>query len=114
VAEPREVHAIVSHNGRPDLTSSLSRVRAATLLIVGGKNRPVRALNERACLRLGATRRLEIVPGTSYGLDEPEALEDICRLATKLVPRPLQGRRTRDRSRLTQWFFTTVGGDTVE
>src|SRR5258706_92202 len=45
-------------------------------------NRQVRGMNERACLRLGATRRLEIIPGTSYGLDEPEALEDICRLAT--------------------------------
>ena len=48
-ARPERVFAVVSRGGRPDLAgASLARVRAPTLLIVGGADAEVLALNRRA------------------------------------------------------------------
>src|SRR5205085_2736133 len=48
-ADRPEVTAIVSRGGRPDLAGpSLARVRAPTLLIVGGADVPVIGLNRQA------------------------------------------------------------------
>ncbi|HSG95678.1 MAG TPA: alpha/beta hydrolase, partial [Afifellaceae bacterium] len=50
---PRTVAAVVSRGGRPDLADeSLPDVRAATLLIVGGRDRQVLELNRQALARL--------------------------------------------------------------
>src|SRR3981189_2343986 len=62
---PDAVGAVVSRGGRPDLAgNALPRVRAPTLLIVGGRDEPVIALNQKALARLGAReKQLVIVPG---------------------------------------------------
>lgn len=80
---PDVVKAVVSRGGRPDLAgSALSRVRAPTLLIVGGRDEPVIALNREALGRLGATeKKLVIVPGATHLFQEPGALEEVARLA---------------------------------
>ena len=79
---PEAVHAIVSRGGRPDLASpSLRQVRAPTLLIVGGRDPMVLALNEQALEQLQVEKRLEIVPGASHLFEEPGALERVAALA---------------------------------
>ena len=51
---PSEAAAVVVRGGRPDLAGArLAEVRAPTLLIVGGRDTEVLALNRRAELRLG-------------------------------------------------------------
>lgn len=80
---PHEVTAVVSRGGRPDLAADvLPAVRAPTLLIVGGDDRQVLALNREAFAVLGCTdKRLEIVPGASHLFEEPGTLDAVARLA---------------------------------
>jgi putative phosphoribosyl transferase len=81
-ARPDLVRAVVSRGGRPDLAGeALSRVRAPTLLIVGGADRPVLELNRAALDRIGAQKSLKVVPGATHLFPEPGALEEVARLA---------------------------------
>lgn len=79
---PEAVHAVVSRGGRPDLAGdALPRVRAPTLLIVGGDDVPVIGMNEDAMARMRSEVRLEIVPGATHLFEEPGKLEEVARLA---------------------------------
>lgn len=79
---PDAVHAVVSRGGRPDLAGdALPRVRAPTLLIVGGDDAPVIGMNEDAMAHMRAEVRLEIVAGATHLFEEPGALEAVARLA---------------------------------
>jgi len=79
---PSLVRAVVSRGGRPDLAADrLSDVRAATLLVVGGEDDVVLALNRRVLSRLLAQRELVVVPGASHLFEEPGALDAVARLA---------------------------------
>jgi putative phosphoribosyl transferase len=79
---PRDVHAVVSRGGRPDLAAEhLARVEAPTLLIVGENDRPVIGMNQDALRQLHARARLEIVPGATHLFEEPGTLEQAARLA---------------------------------
>jgi putative phosphoribosyl transferase len=79
---PEAVGAVVSRGGRPDLAgSALVRVRAPTLLIVGGQDSQVIALNRQALAQLRTETRLEIIPGATHLFEEPGALEEVARLA---------------------------------
>lgn len=72
------VEAVVSRGGRPDLAMEvLPKLHAPTLLIVGGADTEVIALNEKALARLHAPKRLEIVPGATHLFSEPGALEEV-------------------------------------
>ena len=77
------VGAVVSRGGRPDLASelALARVRAATLLVVGGADTEVLDLNERAYERMGCVKELDVVPEATHLFEEPGALEEVARLA---------------------------------
>lgn len=76
--------AIVSRGGRPDLAgSSLQKVRAPTLLIVGGFDAVVIDLNHAALRRLRCVARLEIVPRAGHLFEEPHALEKVSDLAAR-------------------------------
>lgn len=76
------VGAVVSRGGRPDLAGdALPRVRAPTLLIVGGADDVVIDLNRDAFDRLSCERKLEIVPGATHLFEEPGALEQVAELA---------------------------------
>ena len=92
--EPR-VGAIVSRGGRPDLArGALARVTAPTLLIVGGADVRVIAMNEDALAKLRCEKRLDIVPGASHLFEESGALEQVSVLARdwfldKLRPRDI-------------------------
>lgn len=90
---PDVVKAIVSRGGRPDLTgSALTLVRAATLLIVGGNDFPVIAMNEDALnlLDQAPERRLEIIPRATHLFEEPGTLEQVSVLASQWFKRYLQ------------------------
>jgi putative phosphoribosyl transferase len=79
---PGLVTAVVSRGGRPDLAGdALPRVRAPTLLIVGGDDPVVLDLNRQAMERLEAETRLEVVPGASHLFEEPGTLDRVAELA---------------------------------
>jgi putative phosphoribosyl transferase len=87
---PDAVGAIVSRGGRPDLAGpALARVRAPTLLIVGGNDFEVVELNRRALAPLRCEKQLEIVPGATHLFEEPGALEEVARLAREWFERYL-------------------------
>jgi putative phosphoribosyl transferase len=78
---PRQVAAVVSRGGRPDLAGdALGEVRAPTLLIVGGLDHEVLELN-KAALRLLPDARLDVVPGATHLFEEPGTLERVVALA---------------------------------
>jgi putative phosphoribosyl transferase len=77
------VGAVVSRGGRPDLAgaAALPRVRAPTLLIVGGRDTEVIALNREAYARLACEKSLHIVPGATHLFEEPGTLEQVAMAA---------------------------------
>ena len=94
---PDAIAAVVSRGGRPDLAGdALAQVRAPTLLIVGGDDVPVIALNEQALARLGCEKRLEIVPGATHLFEEPGTLDSVARLACGWFLRHLPRESRRD------------------
>lgn len=75
---PDEVFAVVSRGGRPDLAQPvLHRVRAPTLLIVGGFDGVVIELNERALEALTCEKRLAVIPGATHLFEEPGTLDQV-------------------------------------
>jgi putative phosphoribosyl transferase len=91
---------VVSRGGRPDLAGSdaLARVRAPTLLIVGGLDDVVIDLNRAAYDELRCAKQLEIVPGATHLFEEPGTLDAVAQLARdwfvrhlKLRPQPASG-----------------------
>lgn len=91
-AMPQRIGAVVSRGGRPDLTGdiALARVKAPTLLIVGGEDAGVIELNEQARdTLLHCERRLVLVPGATHLFEEPGTLEEVARLAAAWFARHL-------------------------
>jgi pimeloyl-ACP methyl ester carboxylesterase len=83
---PEQVAAVVSRGGRPDLAGeALARVRAPTLLIVGGNDEMVLELNREALAQLRGTARLEVVPGATHLFEEPGALDEVARHAAAWI-----------------------------
>lgn len=79
---PQRVAAVVSRGGRPDLAlEALPRVKAPTLLIVGGNDTVVIEMNQQAADKLEAPHKLHIVPGATHLFEEPGKLEQVARLA---------------------------------
>ncbi len=91
---PEATFAVVSRGGRPDLAGpALARVRAPTLLIVGGDDPEVVALNREAMTHLGGEAHLDVIPGAGHLFEEPGALETVAGLARDWFRRHLDGRR---------------------
>jgi len=89
-AKRKDVYAMVSRGGRPDLAMScLPDVRAATLLIVGGADVPIIPLNEEALKCLSGVKELAIVPGATHLFEEAGALETVGRLTVEWFTRHL-------------------------
>ena len=80
---PEEVGAVVSRGGRPDLAGqALPKVKAPTLLIVGGEDHVVIELNEQARGQMKRECKIEIVPGATHLFEEPGALDKVAKLAS--------------------------------
>jgi putative phosphoribosyl transferase len=92
---PRDIGAVVSRGGRPDLAGdALAKVQAPTLLIVGGNDDIVIELNEMARDQMRCKVKLEIVPGATHLFEEPGALEKVAKLAS-------------------EWFVNHIGADSA-
>jgi putative phosphoribosyl transferase len=79
---PASVAAVVSRGGRPDLAAeSLAQVKSPTLLIVGGFDHEVIALNQWALRRLRCEARLDVVPGATHLFEQPGTLERVAEIA---------------------------------
>lgn len=77
-----QIAAVVSRGGRPDLAGpALPLVAAPTLLIVGGADLPVIAMNREAHAQLRCEKALEIVPGATHLFEEPGTLDSVAELA---------------------------------
>jgi dienelactone hydrolase len=76
------VRAVVSRGGRPDLAiPELTRVKAPTLLLVGGNDDVVITLNQQAYEYLTMEKQLTIIPGATHLFEEPGTLEEVARQA---------------------------------
>ncbi len=73
------VKAVVSRGGRPDLAgqASLVKVRAPTLLLVGGLDFDVLELNQAAYALLSCTKKLSVVPGATHLFEESGTLAQV-------------------------------------
>src|SRR6266566_3740344 len=70
-----KISGVVSRGGRPDLAGdALPRVTAASLLVVGGDDEQVIALNQEAYTALRCEKEIRIVPGASHLFEEPGTL----------------------------------------
>ncbi|MDT8404733.1 dienelactone hydrolase family protein [Sulfuriflexus sp.] len=79
---PEYVAAVVSRGGRPDLAGqALARVKAPTLLIVGGLDEAVIEMNRAASEQMQNNPELEIVPGATHLFEEPGKLDEVARLS---------------------------------
>jgi dienelactone hydrolase len=89
-ARPRDVVAVVSRGGRPDLAAAaLPLVTAPTLLIVGGLDPVVLRLNRAAMAQMRAEAVLDIVPDATHLFEEPGTLEMVAAAATRWFDRYL-------------------------
>jgi putative phosphoribosyl transferase len=79
-----KVGAVVCRGGRPDLVGRmLPLVKAPTLLIVGGHDTEVLALNRVALGALRCEHMIEVVAGATHLFEEPGALEAVVELARR-------------------------------
>jgi pimeloyl-ACP methyl ester carboxylesterase len=94
---PYVVRAVVSRGGRPDLArGALRRVRASTLLIVGGDDVEIVRINRAALDSLACEKRLVIVPGASHVFGEPGAIDEVARRTRSWFERRLVATPYRD------------------
>lgn len=90
-ATQEDIFAIVSRGGRPDLAASaLRQVKAPVMLIVGGDDLEVLALNQEAFALIPGEKKLEIVSGATHLFEEPGALEIVAQLAVAWFKRHSQ------------------------
>src|SRR5690606_26053631 len=69
---PAVIGAVVSRGGRPDLAGAdLPRVRAPTLLVVGGADDAVLELNRAAARCMTARCEVAVVPEATHLFEEP-------------------------------------------
>jgi dienelactone hydrolase len=87
------IAAVVSRGGRPDMAgASLARVHCPTLLIVGGRDEEVLALNRLALEHLAGEKQLAVIPGATHLFEEPGTLDEAARLAAEWFARHLHQR----------------------
>ena len=86
------ISAVVSRGGRPDLAGGhdLARVKAPTLLLVGGRDEEVIELNRQAYARLHGTKELSLIPGATHLFEEAGTLDEVARQAAVWFGRHLK------------------------
>lgn len=90
-ASKRNVQAVVSRGGRPDLAkTALTHVKAPTLLIVGSLDDVVIELNQQALALLQSPKKLEIISGATHLFEEPGKLEEVAHLAASWLIKHLK------------------------
>lgn len=80
---PGRVAAIVSRGGRPDLAGRvLPKVKAPTLMIVGGADEPVLSWTRNSIGMMTCRRQLQVIPNAGHLFEEPGAMEQVVTHAT--------------------------------
>lgn len=93
--EPGQITAVVSRGGRPDLAgNALAEVAAPTLLIVGGDDPQVLALNRRALEDLNEESSLVVVERAGHLFEEPGKLDEVANLARDFLRERLSAKRS--------------------
>lgn len=78
----KNIKAVVSRGGRPDLAMNiLHLVTAPTLLIVGQMDVPVIKMNKEAYDKLNSVKEMKIIPGATHLFEEPGKLMEVADLA---------------------------------
>ena len=78
-----DIKAIVSRGGRPDLSMQvLHKIKAPTLLIVGGNDDIVIELNNKAYNSLAGIKKMEIIKGATHLFSESGKLEVVAELSS--------------------------------
>jgi putative phosphoribosyl transferase len=78
----KEIFAVVSRGGRPDLALQyIQSVESPTLLIVGEEDKMVIPLNESALREMRCEKELIVIPGASHMFEERGKLEEVARIA---------------------------------
>lgn len=78
----KDIKAVVSRGGRPDLAlKDLHKVTAPTLLLVGGLDHVVIELNQKAYEKLSCKKKFEIIPQATHLFEEPGKLKEVARLS---------------------------------
>lgn len=96
----QEIAAVVSRGGRPDLAGEvLPKVKAPTLLIVGGNDETVLALNRKAMAEMRCVNQLHIVPGATHLFEEPGALEQVVAVSAEWFSRHFEKRGSKSKHR---------------
>jgi pimeloyl-ACP methyl ester carboxylesterase len=91
-ARPGQVGAVVSCAGRPDLVdTTLAKVEAPTLLIVGGNDDPAIRSNQAALSLLRCQKHLEIVAGATHLFETPDTVAVVANLALRWFKKYLRG-----------------------
>lgn len=85
------IAALVSRGGRPDLAGrdALESLSAPTLLLVGGRDMAVIALNREAFALMKCEKQLRVIPGASHLFEEPGTLEQVAQNAADWFARHL-------------------------
>ncbi|OGB22304.1 MAG: hydrolase [Burkholderiales bacterium RIFCSPLOWO2_02_FULL_57_36] len=98
-ARADDIVAVVSRGGRPDMAGreALEKVRAPTMLIVGGADHAVIDLNHVAYALLHCEKRIAIVPGATHLFEEPGALQEAAEMAAAWFGRHFQWRESHRR-----------------
>lgn len=87
-----DVGAVVSRGGRVDMASDvLERVRTPVLLVVGGEDRQVLALNREAAERLACEKDVHVVEGAGHLFEGPGELEEVAEVAGEWFETHLDG-----------------------
>jgi putative phosphoribosyl transferase len=78
----KNIKAVVSRGGRPDLAlNALPLVTAPTLLIVGQLDVPVIKMNKKAFDQLNCIKEMKIITGATHLFEEPGKLVEVADMA---------------------------------
>jgi len=89
-AHDKDIRAVVSRGGRPDLAGeALALVSAPTLLIVGGDDREVLELNRIARAAMHNHAEVFVIPRATHLFEEPGALEEVATVARDWLARKM-------------------------
>ncbi|MFM7079268.1 MAG: dienelactone hydrolase family protein [Bacteroidota bacterium] len=92
-----DVFAVVSRGGRPDLAfDALDSVVAPTLLLVGGYDSLVLAINQRALMRLRGEKKLLVIPEATHLFEEPGKLEQVANASVEWLDQCLETKNIQD------------------
>ena len=83
---PKQVATVVSRGGRPDLAlQNIAKVKAPTLLLVGGLDFQVIEMNRTAANAMNTECKIAIIEGATHLFEEPGTLEQVAQIAQQWI-----------------------------